>query len=246
MFFGRDLFDDQEHWFIESVRGACANDRVNWIVKLHPANVWKRQARPRQRRARRARRDPRAHRRAPAAREAAGTRHRHLDVVAVRRHRLRPDDPRLDRLRAAVLRQAGAHRRHRLLLRPRLHRRLRDRARSTSAGSRGSTSSTPPSAEDVELAKKHAYALFTLRQTRFTSFRSVFKPLEEIDDPYEATIEMNLRERGRARAGGGPTPARRVGRPLPRARLPRAVGRSCRSAAARAASRPASRGEGRS
>ena len=32
-----------------------------------------------------------------------------------------------------------------------------------------------------------------MRQTRFTSFRSVFKPLEEIDDPYEATIEVKLR-----------------------------------------------------
>ena len=42
MFYGRDLFADQEEWFVESVRAACANDRVNWVVKLHPANVWKR------------------------------------------------------------------------------------------------------------------------------------------------------------------------------------------------------------
>jgi hypothetical protein len=54
----------------------------------------------------------------------------------------------------------------------------------------------PPDAASVELAKKHAYALFTLRQTRFTSFRSVFKPVEEIDDPSEATIELNLRDAG--------------------------------------------------
>jgi hypothetical protein len=51
----------------------------------------------------------------------------------------------------------------------------------------------PPTAEQVELARKHAYALFKLRQTRFTSFRSVFKPVEEIDDPYEATIEITAR-----------------------------------------------------
>jgi len=42
MFYGEDLFDDQEEWFVETVRAACANDRVDWIVKLHPANVWKR------------------------------------------------------------------------------------------------------------------------------------------------------------------------------------------------------------
>ncbi|MEA2484362.1 MAG: hypothetical protein QOC55_2309 [Thermoleophilaceae bacterium] len=41
MFYGRDLFRDQEAWFVETVRAACANDAVNWIVKLHPANAWK-------------------------------------------------------------------------------------------------------------------------------------------------------------------------------------------------------------
>ena len=28
MFFGEDLFADQEQWFVETVRAACANDRV--------------------------------------------------------------------------------------------------------------------------------------------------------------------------------------------------------------------------
>ena len=41
MFYGEDLFADQEEWFVETVRAAAANPRVNWIVKLHPANVWK-------------------------------------------------------------------------------------------------------------------------------------------------------------------------------------------------------------
>jgi hypothetical protein len=41
MFYGDDLFADQEEWFVETARVACANDRVNWIFKLHPANVWK-------------------------------------------------------------------------------------------------------------------------------------------------------------------------------------------------------------
>ena len=42
MFYGRDLFADQEEWFVETVRAAAANEAVNWVIKLHPANVWKR------------------------------------------------------------------------------------------------------------------------------------------------------------------------------------------------------------
>lgn len=41
LFYGDDLFDDNEHWFIETLKAACANERVNWVVKLHPAIKWK-------------------------------------------------------------------------------------------------------------------------------------------------------------------------------------------------------------
>jgi hypothetical protein len=41
LFYGDDLFDDNEHWFIETVKAACANDRANWVIKLHPAIKWK-------------------------------------------------------------------------------------------------------------------------------------------------------------------------------------------------------------
>ena len=54
MFYGTRPLRDQEEWFVETVRAACANDRVNWMVKLHPANVWKLQARRLRGRARRA------------------------------------------------------------------------------------------------------------------------------------------------------------------------------------------------
>lgn len=40
-FFGEDLFADYKDWFVETVRHACANDRVNWVVKVHPANATK-------------------------------------------------------------------------------------------------------------------------------------------------------------------------------------------------------------
>jgi hypothetical protein len=42
LFYGDDLFDDQEAWLVETIRAATQNDRLNWIVKLHPANLWKR------------------------------------------------------------------------------------------------------------------------------------------------------------------------------------------------------------
>jgi hypothetical protein len=51
----------------------------------------------------------------------------------------------------------------------------------------------PLRAEQVELARKHAYALFRLRQTRFTSFRSVYGSPEEVARPFEATIDVSLR-----------------------------------------------------
>ena len=28
-------------WFVETVKAAIQNESVNWIIKLHPANVWK-------------------------------------------------------------------------------------------------------------------------------------------------------------------------------------------------------------
>ena len=40
-FWGDDLFDDYRDWFCQVLRAAAQNDRVNWIVKLHPASVIK-------------------------------------------------------------------------------------------------------------------------------------------------------------------------------------------------------------
>jgi hypothetical protein len=42
LFWGTDLFSNYEDWLIETVRAACANPRVNWIIKIHPAHVFKR------------------------------------------------------------------------------------------------------------------------------------------------------------------------------------------------------------
>ncbi|MFC1593795.1 hypothetical protein ACFL38_00535 [Candidatus Omnitrophota bacterium] len=42
LFYGDDLFEDYEEWFIETIQAAVENPNVNWIIKLHPGNVWKR------------------------------------------------------------------------------------------------------------------------------------------------------------------------------------------------------------
>lgn len=43
MFYGEDLFEDFGEWYVETVKAANANDKVNWLIKAHPANIWKRQ-----------------------------------------------------------------------------------------------------------------------------------------------------------------------------------------------------------
>jgi hypothetical protein len=40
-FFGKDLFNDYAEWLVESVRVACQNPRVDWLVKVHPSNLWR-------------------------------------------------------------------------------------------------------------------------------------------------------------------------------------------------------------
>lgn len=38
---GRDLFSDYQEWLCETVRAACANVHLNWVIKIHPANIGK-------------------------------------------------------------------------------------------------------------------------------------------------------------------------------------------------------------
>jgi hypothetical protein len=42
LFYGEDLFADYGDWFIQTIQAAIENPHVNWVIKLHPANVWKR------------------------------------------------------------------------------------------------------------------------------------------------------------------------------------------------------------
>ncbi len=43
-FHGEDLFEDYEDWLVHTLRGACANPALNWVVKLHPVHVYKSKA----------------------------------------------------------------------------------------------------------------------------------------------------------------------------------------------------------
>ncbi len=40
-FFGTDLFQDYAEWLVESVKTACENPNVHWLVKVHPSNIWR-------------------------------------------------------------------------------------------------------------------------------------------------------------------------------------------------------------
>jgi hypothetical protein len=40
-FYGESLYDDYEQWLVETVRAAIANPALNWVVKVHPVNVWR-------------------------------------------------------------------------------------------------------------------------------------------------------------------------------------------------------------
>lgn len=42
LFYGQDLFEKgYEEWLVETVRAASKNSAVNWVLKLHPANMYR-------------------------------------------------------------------------------------------------------------------------------------------------------------------------------------------------------------
>jgi hypothetical protein len=42
-FYGESLYEDYKQWFVDTVRMANQNERLNWVVKLHPVNVWRKE-----------------------------------------------------------------------------------------------------------------------------------------------------------------------------------------------------------
>jgi hypothetical protein len=40
-FYGESIYPDYMTWLVETVRAAIANPQLNWIVKVHPVNLWR-------------------------------------------------------------------------------------------------------------------------------------------------------------------------------------------------------------
>lgn len=40
-FYGDSLYPDYEAWLVETVRHAIANPHLDWLIKVHPVNVWR-------------------------------------------------------------------------------------------------------------------------------------------------------------------------------------------------------------
>jgi len=40
-FFGTDLFENYAQWLVETTRTACENDKIDWLIKVHPSNLWR-------------------------------------------------------------------------------------------------------------------------------------------------------------------------------------------------------------
>jgi capsular polysaccharide biosynthesis protein len=192
MFYGRDLFADQEEWFVETVRAACHNEHVNWIVKLHPANVWKR------------RRDD-----VTAELDEEVAIRKRVGRLPPHVHLLSPDTPIATwslfdvtdwglTIRGSVGFELPCFGKPVLTAGTGFYSGRGFTVDSETADAYLARVSAiqdvpPPRDEQVTLARKHAYSLFRLRQARFVSFRSVYVPLERIGHPSEATIELRVR-----------------------------------------------------
>ena len=191
MFYGEDLFADQEEWFVETVRAAVANPRVNWIVKLHPANVWKLK-----REGIEGVRDEET-----AIREAVGELPAHVAVV-------RPESEISTR---SIFRLTD----YGITIRGSVGFELPCfgvpvlTAGTGFYSGRGFTVDSTTAAEYlerlahieeiprlpadlVELARRHAWALFRLRPTRFSSFLATIRPLEEMGHPLDHDVEIRV------------------------------------------------------
>jgi hypothetical protein len=198
MFYGDDLFADQEEWFVETVRAAVANERVNWIVKLHPANVWK---------LRREGLDGELDEERAISREI-GSLPPHVAV-------LRPDSEistrsvfdaadygitirgsvgfELPCLGVPVLTAGtGFYSGHGFTV---------DSASAAEYLARlQHIKEIPlPTPQQVELARRHAYALLRFRPLHFTSFVATIRPLEQMGHPLDHDIELRIGNLGTAK-----------------------------------------------
>lgn len=190
LFYGDDLFEDQETWLVETVRAACANPELDWAVKLHPANAYKAE-------------EGRELNDKVAIREAVGELPPHVRLI----------EPAADINTYSIFRSAD----YGITIRGTIGIELpcfgvpvltagtgRYSGRgftvdSASAGEylgRLARLHELPRLDDgqILLARRHAYALFRLRPCRFTTFRSSYMPTEKLaTHPLGHNLELTIR-----------------------------------------------------
>ncbi len=192
LFWGEDLFGDYQEWLIETVRVACQNRAVNWLVKLHPGNAWK------------LKRDG-------VAGEAIDRRvlREHFGELPAHVKLLEPDadfntysvfgltDYCLT-VRGTVGIEAAALGIPVLTAGTGRYAGLGFTVDSTSRAEYlerlKRIHEIPPLRPDqTELAKKYAHALFIRRPARFTTFRQRNLPLERLGHPLDHNVEVGVR-----------------------------------------------------
>ncbi len=192
MFYGRDIYPDQGRWFIETVRLAAEDDRVQWLVKLHPALFWKlrtdgNHAEPAE---------------LEMIREAIGVLPPHVRL-------LRPDDD-VDNTDLFRIIDAGVTIRGTVGLElPSLGVPVLTAGTSDYSG-RGFTVDADTVEEyernvrsivdlerlehrQVELAKLYAYGIFCLRPWQFSSFTLEYLPLDQAAETMEHRLRYHVR-----------------------------------------------------
>jgi len=192
MFYGRDLFSDQGKWFEETVRVAAQDDRVQWLVKLHPSLYWKLRFDG-------VREDPAE---LEMIREAVGHLPAHMQLV-------RPDDP-ISNVDLFRIIDVGVTIRGTVGIElPPLGVPVLTAGTSDYSG-KGFTvdadsveeyvanlRSIPDlerlSPEQVRLAKLYAFGIYCVRPWRFESFSIDYLPLDEAGDTLEHRLRYNVR-----------------------------------------------------
>lgn len=192
LFYGDDLFEDQGEWLVETVREAARTPSVNWIVRLHPANVWKLK-----RDCVRGELDE-----VRAIREGVGVLPQHVrtllpdsdvsalslfelaDYAVTIRGTVGVEAPCFG---VPVLTAGTGHYSGRGF--------TEDSASAAEYRERLREIAGIPalSAERVELARKHAHALFCRRPIRFTSFRTAAMGIERAAHPLALDLEPLVR-----------------------------------------------------
>jgi hypothetical protein len=188
LFYGDDLFEDQETWLVETVRAAVANPELDWLIKLHPANAYKTAS-------------GRALNDENAIREAVGELPSHVKLLG-------PDTPintyslfqladygitirgtvgfELPCFGVPVL-TAGTGRYSNLGFTVDSH------TAEEYLNRLGHLHELPPlTSPETELAKRHTYALFRLRPTRFTSFENHYGDRFPLSHPLGQNLELKI------------------------------------------------------